>query len=429
MPRSTFSYRPRRRCREAGAGLAVFLVLALVPFRAAGLAFEVDATKDLADLVPGDGICRTEDETCSLRAAIDEANAFAGPDAIVVPRGRFRLVLGSLAVSDDLEVVGSGADATTIQGDRLQRVLRVEPGVNAALTAMTVRSGGGEDGAGIHNQGNLVLTSVVLMRHSADAWSGGALYNAGAATLRDVKVLGNNALFGAGIYNSGTLDMADTLLRRNRHTVDGGGAGLFNRGDATVTRSAFVKNQARIGLGGGAIYNNNLLEITNSTISRNRARIGTGGGLVTGVNGVSVLYNVTLVRNQARFVSGGIANFGVTAVHNSIVAENFYNRVRDINCGGDVPVLSLGFNLDSGAVCSLDGPGDLSNEKPYTRSENLNGGLTLSRELMAQSPAIDGGDPDSCPATDQRSVLRPRDGDGDSVSRCDIGAFELQPAE
>jgi hypothetical protein len=396
---------------------------------AAGLTFEVDAAKDLADLVPGDGFCRTEDETCSLRAAVEEANASAGPDAIVVPRGRFRLVLGSLAVSEDLEVAGDGSDSTTLQGDRLQRVLRVAPGVNAAITAMTIRSGGGEDGAGIYNEGNLTLTSLILMRHSADAWSGGALYNSGAATLLDVKVLGNNALFGAGIYNSGVLEMTDTLLRRNRHSVDGGGAGLFNVGEATVARSAFVKNQARIGLGGGAIYNNDMLEITNSTISRNRARIGTGGGLVTDANGVSTLYNVTLVRNQARFVSGGIANFGVTAVHNSIIAENFNNRVRDINCGGDVPVLSLGFNLDSGAVCSFNGPGDLSNEKPYTRSENLNGGLTLSRKLMAQSAAIDGGDPDSCPATDQRGVLRPQDGDGDSASRCDIGAVEVQPGE
>lgn len=420
-----FPPRPARRRRLVRA--AAVVLLALAPASAPALVFTVDAAKDLPDVLPGDGICASDAGTCSLRAAVDEANALPGPDAIVVPRGRYRLVLGSLVAADDLELAGDGAAPPTIQGDGLQRVLAVGAGVNVAVSDLTLRSGGGEDGAGIHNAGLLELTRVVLMRHSAEAASGGALYNAGTATLREVRVLGNNAFFGAGIYNAGILTVEDTLVRRNRHSVDGGGAGLFNLGEATIVRSSFVKNQARIGLGGGAIYNDNLLEVTNSTISRNRARIGTGGGVVTGPNGVTTLFNVTLLRNQARFYSGGIANFGVTAVHNTIVAENFNNRVRDINCGGDVPVLSLGFNLDSGAVCSFAGPGDLSNAKPYTRSENLNGGLTPSRALMPQSPAIDAGDPDLCPATDQRGAPRPQDGDADAQSRCDIGAFEIQP--
>ncbi|MCI0394415.1 MAG: hypothetical protein L0332_35025 [Chloroflexi bacterium] len=43
---------------------------------------------------------------------------------------------------------------------------------------------------------------------------------------------------------------------------------------------------------------------------------------------------------------------------------------------------------------------------------------------MPGSPAIDIGDPDTCPITDQRGEHRPADGDGDGHAICDIGAFE-----
>jgi len=45
--------------------------------------------------------------------------------------------------------------------------------------------------------------------------------------------------------------------------------------------------------------------------------------------------------------------------------------------------------------------------------------------LDPASPAIDHGDPGGCAQTDQRSFLRPVDGDSDGSTICDIGAFEL----
>src|SRR5262249_37635873 len=53
-----------------------------------------------------------------------------------------------------------------------------------------------------------------------------------------------------------------------------------------------------------------------------------------------------------------------------------------------------------------------------------NGGPTLTHALLASSPAIDGGDTDGAPATDQRGVSRPRDGDFNGTRIVDIGAFE-----
>ncbi len=44
--------------------------------------FVVDSTGDQSDGVPGNGVCLTIVNTCTLRAAIEEANAFAGADTV-----------------------------------------------------------------------------------------------------------------------------------------------------------------------------------------------------------------------------------------------------------------------------------------------------------------------------------------------------------
>jgi hypothetical protein len=53
-----------------------------------------------------------------------------------------------------------------------------------------------------------------------------------------------------------------------------------------------------------------------------------------------------------------------------------------------------------------------------------NGGPTFTHALLRGSPAIDAGDDTNAPATDQRGIARPRDGDGNRVAVIDIGAFE-----
>jgi hypothetical protein len=63
---------------------------------------------------------------------------------------------------------------------------------------------------------------------------------------------------------------------------------------------------------------------------------------------------------------------------------------------------------------------------PKARPPANNGGPTLTSALRPGSPAIDAGDNAGCPATDQRGVHRPINGDGLSGAECDLGAYEAQ---
>jgi hypothetical protein len=65
-----------------GALLAVFLVAAAPPPTAHAATFTVNLVTDESDLVVGDGICGVLGSGCTLRAAIEEANASSGADTI-----------------------------------------------------------------------------------------------------------------------------------------------------------------------------------------------------------------------------------------------------------------------------------------------------------------------------------------------------------
>ena len=104
--------------------LIAFLVARAVVF-ASPARFTVNSTADARDASAGDGVCRTVAGACTLRAAIQEANARPGADEIQLPGGTYTLGIagqnqndatsGDLDITDSVTITGSGA-GTTIRG-------------------------------------------------------------------------------------------------------------------------------------------------------------------------------------------------------------------------------------------------------------------------------------------------------------------------
>ena len=95
---------------------------------AATLTLVVNNIQDGHDATSGNGVCATSTGQCTLRAAIEEANAQATGSTITVqvPAGLYGLTLGALAVTRNTVVIsGAGAPRTVITALGLSHVLTV----------------------------------------------------------------------------------------------------------------------------------------------------------------------------------------------------------------------------------------------------------------------------------------------------------------
>ena len=293
-------------------------------------------------------------------------------------------------------------------------------GISSQNGAQMVYSGGtvsGNQGGGIYNAtSTATLTDLTVNDNSG----GPGVHNQGTTatnlTLANSAVMSNTATSGAGILNEGlaadaTID--DTRISLNIATA--GGGGVNNSGIMTIRRSTIDHNQARTG---GAIdHAGSSLQLTNDTLSNNSVS-DNGGGLYNRT--AAALLNVTFTTNSASgpetggniFVDGDTASL---SVHNTIVA----NAGAGGNCFNNLgTITSLGHNLESTNTCGFGATGDITNTNPLLGPLQDNGGPTWTHALLAGSPAINAGDNNGCPTTDQRGVARPQG------TSCDIGSYE-----
>lgn len=152
-------------------------------------------------------------------------------------------------------------------------------------------------------------------------------------------------------------------------------------------------------------------------------RGGVGGGLY--ISSFASVNNTTITNNTAEDDGSGVyvistGPSGSVRFKQTIIASN----AGSSNCVRVTPITSDGHNLDGGDSCGFTSTGDKQNTNPLLASLADNGGPTKTHALQTGSPAIDGGTHDGCPSTDQRGIQRPRDGDNNTTTICDIGAFE-----
>lgn len=117
----------------AAATLAFALVAIGGGQTASAATFVVDSTADEPDANPGDGVCADAGGACTLRAAVEEANATPGADVITLPAGTYD-VATPLEPSGDLTVTGAGAASTTIFGSGTNQNATVFLLGNGAIT-------------------------------------------------------------------------------------------------------------------------------------------------------------------------------------------------------------------------------------------------------------------------------------------------------
>lgn len=334
--------------------------------------------------------------------------------------------------------------------------IKVLGGLTASDSAIDANQGGGIDndggwmsltdvnitdntgGYGVHNRNQGVLlcngglvdgnlgggifndrASASLSGLSITNNTSGGIHNAGAITakltLSQSTIMSNTATSGAGIFNSGLgtdVYINETRISNNHASLAGGG--VYNSGKMTIEKSTIDHNQARSG--GGVDHRGGSLHMTNDTIGGNS--VTDNGGGIHNAFGI-FLTNVTLVANTAQGNGGGIFNNEANAYpKNTIIA---LNQATDGNCSNSefANLVSQGHNLDDDNTCSLTAMGDLANLDPVLGPLQDNGGPTHTNALLVGSPAIDKGNHDGCPSTDQRGVARPQG------SACDIGAYEF----
>ena len=372
----------------------------------------------------------------SLREAMFLANQRSGANVITFDTaGEFStprtiaLSLGELSFSDvsgTTTISGPGADQLAVSGNNVSRVFHVLPNRSATIDGVTIRDGrvnGFETfagGGGLRVEGTLDLANSKVISNYVARDGAGILVLFGQLTVTNTAISDNTAGNGAGgLFNEGGL-----VTLRGSTVSDNVGGGIFH---AATAQAMIVDSSTVSGNGQWGIVSDrrsNLL-ISNSTISNN-----TGGGVINASGQVTVR-NCTIASNQDPNFSGGIANLGggTSIISNTIVSGNqTAGSPRDVNGS----FASAGYNLigivgdATGVTNGVNGDqvGTLANPiDPRLGPLTNNGGPTLTRALLAGSPANNSGNPDFVPPpdTDQRGTGFARVLGG----RLDIGAFEL----
>jgi CSLREA domain-containing protein len=321
--------------------LLTLVVLALAlskPPSAEGATFVVATTTDAYDVTPGNGLCQgVLGFPCSLRAAIQEANALPGPDTITLPAGTYPLTregqgedaasTGDLDITSDITINGAGWDVTVVDAGDIDRVIEIRQGI-VSITGVTLgngRTSGGGAGGGLGNYSTLTLTGSAVLSSTTISTCGGGIFNEASAVLNIVGGLvqsNGSAAWGGGICNQGALTLTDSLVQDNRAFQECGG-GIYNNGDLTVSDSTIAGNRGREG-GGLCVENGATADLTGVRLTRNYAA-DTGGAIYN--NGKATLAGSTVHQNSADAVAGkggGIVNsFGILTVDSSTVSENF----------------------------------------------------------------------------------------------------------
>lgn len=407
MPRSPQYFRDSRAGRVALSALSAMFLVALVlcPSRGGAVTFTVTRTDDQLDSAPGDGQCNAlNGGGCSLRAAVQEANALFGADGIYLPPGTYALSLPGagedLAASGDLDItsgitlIGTGWAVTTIaMGSYGDRLFDIQGFAGLDLGDVTLTGGSADVGGGIQARVGAALAVRRSRIQGCLAHHGGAIgTDGGNVTIEDTELSGNWALS----------DPPNWFARGPAVAADG-------QATVTVRRSSLHNNRTD----GGSLFNvavwSSSLTVESSSLVNDTFSSGSIQATLSDV----VVISSTVDRIT---VDGGSPPGASLTLGCSIVAYCTTN-------GGNVTYTNYGLNVFfDGQSCV--GPSDVDGDWNLYRLWAPPGKFP-ARVPNPYSAALELGHPFICIAEDQWSQLqRPFDNDGDGIPVLEVGAVE-----
>ncbi|MCB2182612.1 MAG: hypothetical protein KQH63_11330 [Desulfobulbaceae bacterium] len=357
---------------------------------AAAATFRVNNRSDLPDMNPGDGICRAEIInpnteraqiffTCTLRAAIMEANAYPGADTITLGRGQYNLDLvndglqssetlgstGDLDIVDKLTITGKGKGVTTIDATELHdRIFDIHDPSIVMISGMTLTGGevlpvvGRDD-----NQQTIIASELECpILKPIDGADGGALLNRGGIVqLKDMEFTDNIALCDGGAVenqNDSLMLMTDCDFIEN--VAIGNGGAVENDEDSVLRITTSIGFEEVTGIpteddpnpaptkklviappsqflwnnayenGGAIASDDSLMSVRNVEIQYNVAK-GMGGGIWNGDSDSMTLVKATIEWNDAMDGGGIFNNDGFLEMRRTTVENNSPNDIVDYN--------------------------------------------------------------------------------------------------
>jgi CSLREA domain-containing protein len=424
--------------------LAVVTALAVETATATAATFAVNRVDDRTDVTPGDGQCTTAVGGCTLRAAIQEANALGGSHEIRLAAGRHALTLpgagelwaatGDLNIRASITISGAGVYWTLPAGQFCcesggtlidanfafdDRVFSVAEGFSLTLNGVSIW--GGEPGAGSPCSGGAIRVDaadlILKVAHitSASACSGGAI------------AAGSDRI-GAPPAN---VVLDDASFEHNAATSGVGGALSLGPGSTATIRRALFRTNTAAQAGGAIFMAGAALTVANTTVGENTAA--SGGAIETAGGSATTLVNVTIAGNSSS-MNAAIVGAGTMSIANTIIADsrltgNQPNSQDNCDAGPGV-IVSEGHNLEfPGNTCGFNVASDVRADPRLGSFQKGRGYAFGPRHaagvypLLVDSPAIDAGGDQACGSSligklDQRGLKRP------FGAHCDVGAYE-----
>ena len=362
-----------------------------------GFLFTVTTTDD-----HNDGSCDGDD--CTLREAIQAANAITSPDTIDFSvTGTITLTSALPDIIDDVEINGPGGSFLTVRRDGSAsdfRIFEVTTTGTVSFSGLIISNGMliGGGGAGIRNfgTGKVNVISCIVNSNSVGRADGGGILNrtAGTVNVTDSIIDGNKAIDGdgGGISNSGAGTVTITGSSVGANEANDGG-GVDNRtGTVVVTASSIGNNTSALG---GGVINGGVLTVIDSAVEGNHASGftiggGVGGGISNSGTGTATITGSTISFNICERSGGGgvlSTSTGTLSVTNSTISGNEGG-------GGDGGgILNGGAGTVNVTNCTVSGNFIVRSVGGGVANKGT-GAVNVKSSIIALNEAISGSGPD-----------------------------------